>query len=190
QTRRQHEREIAADPIHARHHQAGDHAGAAESGAEGEAPDGAGQIGRQPRFTKLVAAAADGRLHPVVPRIEERPRHPPGDEITARWHLPVEPGPAVAAPRLTALGPGAGHHSESGHRNASRSASVNGFITLPARRSKVALRPPTVKVTVNRSLNPPLTISDRSSSRNKAQGPSNVTLDGCPATDGENETRS
>ena len=62
-------------------------------------------------------------------------------------------------------------------------------MTLLARSSKVALRPPTWKVTLNRSLSDERVTCASSSRRNHAQGPSFLIVVGVPATGGEKVTR-
>ena len=85
------QREIPADAIDAGHHQA-DHRGrAAGPGRADEAPGRARQIDVEPALAQGLVAGRQALPQPGVPRVDERVRRAPAQEIAVAGQLPEQP---------------------------------------------------------------------------------------------------
>jgi len=97
QRRDQRQRKISADAIDARHHQPEHRSRTAGAGRTDEAPRRAREIQVEPALAQRLPAGGKAFAEPGIPRIHERVRHPPPQEIAVARQLSEQPyfhGPA------------------------------------------------------------------------------------------------
>ena len=85
------QREIASDAIDARHHQPDDRCGTAGPRRADEAPGRAREIDVEPALAEGRTACRQAFPQPGVPRVDERVRHAPAQEIAVARQLAEQP---------------------------------------------------------------------------------------------------
>ncbi|SDD95800.1 hypothetical protein SAMN05428966_106228 [Massilia sp. PDC64] len=126
-----HQRKIAPDAIHARHHHAAQSFRPKNPGRDRKPPHGTGEIVIQPLIPQLLLARMNALLQPRIPGRHQPIGQPARHEVSECRDLAEKPG-----------------HSLSTQRNCSNTARRNGLTTLFAVSSSAALRPSASNVTL------------------------------------------